>query len=326
MTPDELDVKLRTLTAHEKLYQRGWVNPEIVQNMKTATVKGQPVQVLQVNGTMPLMSGNKHSRFNDYPIHIHPWMELNYMYSGCCEQTVNGKHITTEQGQMLLLNQNTLHKVPVLGKDDILLGIYVRKEYLTSAFFNRLSQRNILSQFFINSLTDGLSHDNYIFFASESSRRLPVFIQEFFCEVFDPGTCSEDTINSLFILILTELIQVYRNTVSQEPNLPQNTAILPILKYIEENYKTVSLKELAALFSLNPTYLSNLLKAKTGSSFKDLVTRQRMLTARQLLLNSSLSIYEIANRVGYENTTFFYRKFQSLYGCSPNEYRKQKMG
>lgn len=324
MTPNELDAKLHTLTVHEKLYQQGWVNPEIVQNMKTATIKGQSVQILQLDGTMPLMSGSKHSRFNDYPAHIHPWMELNYMYAGCCEQTVNGKQITTKKGQMLLLNQNTFHKVPALGEEDILLGIYVRKEYLTSAFFNRLSQRNILSQFFINSLTEGLAHDDYIFFPSESSRRLPLFIQEFFCEVFDPGTCSEDAIDSLFILILTELLQVYRNTVTQGLNLPQNTTILSVLKYIEEHYRTVSLKELASFFNLNPTYLSNLLKTKTGSSFKDLVTRQRMLAARQLLLNTALSIYEIANQVGYENTTFFYKKFQLLYGCSPNEFRKRE--
>lgn len=323
MTPEELDNKLHALTAHEELYRQGWINPQIAQDMKTEIINGQAVQRYRLGGAMPLMSGSKHSRFNDYPLHIHPWMELNYMYSGSCEQIVNGKHILTKQGQMLLLNQNTLHKVPVLGENDILLGIYICKEYLTSTFFTRLSQRNILSQFFINSITDGLAHDNYIFFNAEHSRRLPLFIQEFFCEVYDPGTCSEDTLNSLFILILTELLQVYHCTVAKEPHLPQNTTILPILRYIEEHYQSITLKELASTFSLNPTYLSNLLKAKTGSSFKELVTRQRIITARQLLLNSSLSISEVAHQVGYENTTFFYKKFQSMYDCSPSEYRKK---
>lgn len=72
-----------------------------------------------------------------------------------------------------------------------------------------------------------------------------------------------------------------------------------------------------------PYYLSNLLKKRTGSSFQTLVTNQRMLTARQLLLNSSLAITEVASRVGYENTTFFYKKFEQLYGCSPSEFRRK---
>ena len=94
MTPEELDRKLRTLTAHEELYRQGWVNPE-VQDMNTTVVNGQPIPFFRLDGKMPLMSGGKHARFNNYPAHIHPWVELNYMYSGCCEQIVNGRHITT---------------------------------------------------------------------------------------------------------------------------------------------------------------------------------------------------------------------------------------
>ena len=44
---------------------------------------------------------------------------------------------------------------------------------------------------------------------------------------------------------------------------------------------------------------------------------------RQLLLNSHLSVRQIALKVGYENTSFFYKKFQEDTGCTPADYRNR---
>lgn len=326
MTPQELEHKLRTPSEHERLYQQGWENPAHAKSMKTVLLNGVPRQVLDL-GTYPcpLLTGNKHSRFHPYPTHIHPWVELNYMYSGTCTQQVNGRPVTLAAGQALLLDQNTVHSLPVLGEEDILLNLIIRKEYLTAAFFNRISQKNLISQFFINAITDGLTHDSYMFFPAEGRRRLRVYIQEYFCEIYDPSPCSEDILSSLFTLILTELIQACQAGAAPEHTPAQDTSVLPILRYIEQNYRSITLTEAAAHFSLNPNYLSNLLKARTGASFRTLVSRQRMIAARQLLLNSDLPIAEVARQVGYENTTFFYKKFEAETGCSPSALRKGRL-
>lgn len=328
ITPQELDTFLRTPTQHELLYQQGWENPDHLRGMIEVVVNGRRQQVVDISQSagMPLLSGNKHSRFHAYPPHIHPWVELVYMYSGSCTQLVNENPITLRAGQVLLLDQNTIHSLPVLGYNDILLNIIIRKEYLTSGFFSRLSQKNLLSQFFVNTITEGLSHDSYMFFPCENSRRLPLYVQEYFCELYEPSACASDILSSLLTLILTELIQVCSAaTVEHDLKNTQDTSVLPILKYIEQNYAEISLKQTAAYFSLNPNYLSNLLKARTGSSFQQLVHRQRMIATRQLLLNSQLSVREIARRVGYENTSFFYKKFTEDTGCSPADYRSQPL-
>lgn len=323
MTPQELEHTLRTLSEHERLYRQGWENPDHNKYMKTVLLNGVPRQVVDLgHGSFPLLNGNKHSRFHPYPTHIHPWVELIYMYSGQCTQQINERPVTLRTGQALLLDQNTVHSLPVLGEEDILLNIIIRKEYLTANFFNRISQKNLISQFFINTITDGLAHDSYMFFPTEASRRLRLYMEEYFCEIYDPSDCSEDILSSLFTLILTELIQACRRDTAMPEAAPQDTSVLPILQYIEQNYRTITLTEAAAHFSLNPNYLSNLLKARTGAPFRTLVSRQRMIAARQLLLNSDLPIAEVAHRVGYENTTFFYKKFEAVIGCSPSELRR----
>lgn len=320
MTPQELEQKLYAPSEHEMLYLQGVKSIHEATLMKTVLLNGVPVQVADLS-RLPqvLLGGGKHARFGRYPIHIHPWIELIYMYSGQCTQQVNGRPVTLCAGQALILDQNTMHALPVLGEKDIMLNIYIRKEYLTAAFFNRISQKNLISQFFINAITDGLAHDSYMVFRSETSRRLRLYIQEYFCELYDPSSCSEDILSSLFTLILTELIQVCQNDAAPD------TSVLPILRYIEQNYRSITLTEAAAHFSLNPNYLSNLLKARTGASFRTLVSRQRMIAARQLLLNSDLPIAEVARQVGYENTTFFYKKFEAETGCSPSALRKGRL-
>lgn len=321
MTPEQLDSYLRTPTEHEKLYREGWENLRLASNMRTVLVRGRSQRVMDLSGVnMPPLSGGKHSRFSAYPTHIHPWVELCYLYSGSCEQVINDDRVSMRPGQMVMLDQNTVHSLPVMGENDILLNIYVSKPYLTAQFFNRISQKNVVSQFFIDSVTEGLAHDRYLFFASENSRRLPIYITEFFCELYDPGDCSQDILASLFTLVLTEMIRSYQAGTPQRGQ--DSSHVLDALRYIERNYASISLQQMAAHFGLNPNYLSNLLKSQTGSSFRALVQKQRMVSAKHLLLNSSLPVCEVSARVGYENTAFFYKKFEQEYGCRPSEYRQ----
>lgn len=323
MEPNELDVFLRKPTPREQLCLAGQDIPHRKEKLETLTLNGREFSVFHLSEKTEPLSGGRHSRYIDYPVHIHPWVELNYMYSGSCVQKVNGKPVTLSKGQTLLLDFHTVHDLPVLGEQDILLNIFIRREYLNAGFFSRFSRKNIVSQFLVNSITEGLTHDSYIFFPSENSRRLPLFIREFFCEQFDPSECAQDIKSSLFTLILTELIDVCQKTARPETHLPQGDVILPVLKYIEEHCQTVTLRELSHVFCLNPDYLSRLLKTRTGSSFQALLTTQRMNAAGDLLKNSSLSVEEIARRVGYHNLTFFYKKFSEVFGCPPGKYRSQ---
>lgn len=323
MTPQELDHFLRTLSEHERMYQAGFKNSSCQALDQITDQNGDTVYVLNLHAfsdAFPLLNGNRHSRFSAYPKHVHSWIEFNYMYSGSCVQRVNGNEVTLKEGQMLLLDQNTCHELPILGENDVLLNIIIIKDYLTTGFFNQISQKNILSQFFIEAITDGLAHNRYLFFPSEHSRRLPLLIQEFFCEVYDPSDYSADTMSSLFSLISIELVKVYQAAATVRIP-PEKSSALSILQYIGENYRTATLKDAASRFNLNPNYLSNLLKKQTGHSFKELVQQQRMNTARQLLSNSTLPISEVAYRSGYENTTFFYKKFREATGISPADYR-----
>ncbi|WP_028590882.1 AraC family transcriptional regulator [Paenibacillus massiliensis] len=326
MTPEHLDQSLRTLTENELLYRQGIAAPRPLEFLYTF-IGSKRVAKLHMEHHSSIFEGSpnmvvkKHSRFRSYPLHIHDWIEINYMYDGSCTQIINQNTYSLEKGQILLVDSDTVHTIEPLGESDILINIVIRKEYFNSNFFNRLASDSPLSSFFINSITEGNAHDSFILFRSENSRRLPIFMNEFFCEWFEPSTRSAEMLDSLFSLIMMELIDIYENDSTEEGNRLKKNPIVPILKYIEEHYRTCTLNSTAAHFNINANYLSSQLKKYTGMSFITLLHQQKIHFAKTLLINSTMSVTEIANYVGYENVSFFYKKFNSICGCSPKEYR-----
>ena len=69
-------------------------------------------------------------------------------------------------------------------------------------------------------------------------------------------------------------------------------------------------------------WLSREIRKRTGKTYKELLQAKRMNQAVYLLTSSRLSIADIIGSVGYDNTSYFYRKFRERYGVSPKEYRK----
>ena len=83
----------------------------------------------------------------------------------------------------------------------------------------------------------------------------------------------------------------------------------------------LSLTQVSAHFYLNAAYLSRLFREKTGMTFSDYLADLRVTSAKELLVSSPLTIYEIARKVGYEEANSFSRLFKKRTGMSPQKYR-----
>jgi YesN/AraC family two-component response regulator len=98
---------------------------------------------------------------------------------------------------------------------------------------------------------------------------------------------------------------------------------LTVLRYIEENYRTATLTEIAAQLNQSVYQLSRLIKEQAGHTFKDLLQTKRLNLAVYLLTTTSLSVEDIITAVGYENTSYFHRLFKGKFGITPKVYREQ---
>lgn len=315
-----LDKKLRTLTESEIKYINTPLD-SIYPNGKTTIKNGVKAYIFDVENSDNNFLISKHSRFSKVPMHIHSYVELSYIYSGTCSQTINDKQITLTEGQVCIIDTDTPHSIDITSENDIIINIIMSKSYFSTAFLSRLSQGGIISNFLINAISEQQSHDNYIIFNSQYNNRIPFLFKELMCEYFEKSICASDIIDSYMVIIFSELFKTYQEETCNNLSLNKKNPIIAILNYIEKNYTTCTLKSVADNFNFHPNYLSMLIKKNTNKTFKELVQTKRLKHAAFLLSNSSLPIYEIANSIGYDNLSFFYRKFKEYYNTSPNEYR-----
>jgi AraC-like DNA-binding protein len=97
----------------------------------------------------------------------------------------------------------------------------------------------------------------------------------------------------------------------------------PIARFVREHAfdQNMSLKTLAMQFNLSEVYVSRLFKELFSENFHTFVEEIRMSEAANLLAHSSLSIAQIAERVGYFSNSTFRRVFQRYYGTPPSKYQ-----
>jgi len=119
---------------------------------------------------------------------------------------------------------------------------------------------------------------------------------------------------------LAELARLHaqKRTVSREIN--------NVLQFIESNYeRDITLEELAELVQMSPNYLSGLFKKEMQQNYADYLVQYRIEQAKELLLGTYLKTYEVADKTGFTNHSYFSRAFKKITGSSPREFRRQWM-
>lgn len=135
----------------------------------------------------------------------------------------------------------------------------------------------------------------------------PVNYEEF-------GSC----IDNLKISLFEQRVSTEEKTEAQEER-----TITGITRYMQERLaEDISLTALSEEFHLHPQYISQLFKNEIGVNFLAYLTNIRMERAKKLLLSTSLSITEIAERSGYWDYRVFTKVFKKSEGITPSQYRR----
>lgn len=321
---EQLEEKLFKLTPKEVEYLTQEDFSESYEELERKNVQGQEVYVF---GHQVLPDEDfrilKHRRFMHVPTHIHTFLEMNYVYSGTCTQIINGEVVTLTEGQICIIDTEVPHAILQSNKEDIVINILLHKEYFNTTFFSNLSNKGVIIDFILNALSESQRHDQYVIFHSEKNNNIKILIQQIMTEKYDPDLCSESIIYQYLSLLFLELIRVvHYNTSHHFPNQQDHSSIIEILSYIEKNYLTCSLSQLAKIFNFNSNYVSTLIKERTGKSFSEIILDLKLNLVASLLKQSSVSIQEAAENAHFTNMTFFYKKFREKFKTTPNEYRK----
>ena len=265
---------------------------------------------------------SRHNRYADYPTHTHTFLEMNYMLQGHATEIVDDKKITLNTGDLLLLDEGSTHSIKALGDNDLLINILFRTKNISINLLNDLRRsNNIFYDFLLSQVIEDSNHKrDYLVFTKKRNTEVQETLDRIIDEYYLKRDFSNSIIKSYLSILLVQLVREYPLNGPHQENKSSLLAI-KVLKAIAEEYKTVSLEELANRYNYNKNYLSNIFKSEVGQTFSEVLSRQRLIQAHTLIASTSLPIATIMEQVGIKNKTFFYQKYKNYYKTLPSTDR-----
>lgn len=94
------------------------------------------------------------------------------------------------------------------------------------------------------------------------------------------------------------------------------------LEYIHEHlHETITTNDLASHLHLNGSYLCTIFKKETGLSITQYIERERVESAKNMLMYSDYSYIDISNYINFSSHSYFIKVFKKHTGMTPKEYR-----
>ena len=87
----------------------------------------------------------------------------------------------------------------------------------------------------------------------------------------------------------------------------------------------LSLQDIAQHFSVSPNHLSQLFKKTCDIGLNEYINHQKISRSKELLRDSNLKIYEIADQLGFESAFYFSKVFKKVTGMSPRDYQNRSV-
>jgi len=262
-----------------------------------------------------------HTRFIHFPKHKHNYIEMIYMCRGSTTHIVNNQEIILNEGDILFLSQQAEQEILPAGASDIAINFIILPEFFDIVFQLLEGEKNPLSEFLMSCVFKSQSDYNYLYFNVADILPIQNLIENMVWSITN-DLYNKHAINQKTMGLLLLQIMNHTDKIESSNSDFKGEIALNVLSYINKNFKEGSLTELAIDLNYDMHWLSKEIKTQTGKNFTTLLQEKRMLQASYLLKQTTRPIADIIESVGYENSSFFFRKFKKAYGMSPKKYRE----
>lgn len=241
--------------------------------------------------------------------HSHEYLELIFVCDGKGTVTVKDKTVAFKKGDLIVHNAGDVH-YEISDPDDPM-------ELLCVAY-DRLEIDGLPKNWLIPPERDRCFSTGELY--PLFKERFDIIVREFVNK--DPfyADIAQNESRAL-LMYFFRLLQQADNTAS----LLGKSKILELAtSYIDTHYQEqISLDELAEICHTNKYYLSHSFSREYSMSIGKYILDKRLAKAKELLKNTTLSIKEVGEQVGFQDSGYFCRVFKKTCGTTPNEYRQK---
>ena len=237
-----------------------------------------------------------------FPAHFHSSIELVYVKSGKITVIMNGHPYTVTEGQMILTSSYSVHVYSTEeGEHNETITIIIPMTSIPSL-------QKILNQKAFKQEIYDVSKDE------ELSALLEIACRNW-------HDYSPETIKGISYMVLGLLIS--RVGLIDHPGNQKSNLMRDVLIYLQNNYQQpIRMEHLARHFGYSKSRFSRLFHDHLGCSMIEYLSNIRCRQAALLLIESDMTMLDIALAVGFECLRTFYRAFKNCYQMTPTQYIK----
>ncbi|NLL78520.1 MAG: AraC family transcriptional regulator [Clostridiales bacterium] len=254
-------------------------------------------------------------------LHWHEELEFTRIMEGTAHYQIGLTDFDVREGDLILVQPHVLHSVTRIDR------AYMRSEtFVFHMNFLSGNTTDACSLKYLKPIADGtlflpclisVSHPDYMLFErlfsqiyhcyEQKSYGYELALKTYFFELFR-------------LLFEKKLITASEDTAASSS---QSDKLKEILQYIRQHFsEDLSVSKAADFCHINPYYFMHFFKENTGMTFVQYLNDYRLRQAALLLKKENCSITEAALSCGFNNLSYFHKRFREYYGMTPKEFQK----
>ena len=246
----------------------------------------------QEKGTNYNFSGEKHS-----------YWELTYVDKGELLTTIDGVSYHLKQGDLIFYAPMQFHTQSTFEK--------ISSSYLTINFKMNFNHADLLCNKIFS-----LKRDSYF------------IVTRLIEELSNDNLYSDDLSLCYLKQLIIQMLRLDNSHFHSKPTTHmqqtyENELLNDILLYIDDNiYEKISVSTLCDHFCISTSMLHSLFRKNMNNTAKNYINELKLSKSKELIRNSTHTLSEISEMLGFSSIHYFSKKFKSYFNISPTEYSK----
>lgn len=253
-----------------------------------------------------------------FPSHWHPELEIQLIVQGCAEYHINGTAYLVRQGCGIYIAPETVHMMTAKSERTVGYNLLLLPQFLEN------SLRSVRRERYIRPFTANWADACLITPERKEGHAILEAMKHLYY--------AESTHFAYELFLLEKVVAVWRNLLPLLPspeNQPENSGkslriqrMRAMLGFIRENYaQPITVEDIAASANVGESECFRCFSELSKTTPSEYVAKIRLMHAAQLLMTTDDSISEICFATGFNNTSYFSKRFSREYGMTPKAYR-----
>jgi len=251
-------------------------------------------------------------------VHWHDYCEVELIISGRGWHEMNGCRYPLHEHCVYLITPMDFHAVSTLPQESIeLYHVQFGCSVLSSESMQRLTRASAGGMHGIAAEPRGVQQ-------AQIRSMFEEILEEFSVRREDSPAMLRACLERLCLLILRQVEPGEKEPAGIQ-RADEHAAINEAIQYMQYNFRSpISLADIARRVHLSDNYFGELFRARLGMSLHEYLRKLRLSYACRLLVETELSVSEIAKESGFRSLSYFAEIFKAAYGAAPTVFRKEK--